>query len=168
MKKFLILLVTILGIAGFSYYYFSAPKVLERRLDSMLGTLSFGALNFGDMDKEADKFASHFASQVEFSGSGNSIIAGTVDPAEMRDLYLIKFRTAAKSSQAERTGDFFVKLQSADSAVMDATIQLDIILRDNVSYPQTMPVRLIWKKKEGEWVIVEVQLQDPLRSEVNV
>ncbi|MGJ8723151.1 MAG: hypothetical protein ACSHYB_01230 [Roseibacillus sp.] len=168
MKKFLFLLMAILGLAGFAYYYFSAPKVLERRLESLLGTLSFGTISLADMDKEADKFAAHFASEVEFSGSGNSIISGTVSPAEMRELYLIKFRTAAKSSQAKRTGDFFVKLQAADQAEMDATIQLDIILRDNVSYPQTMPVRLLWKKKGGQWVITEVQLQDPVHEDFNV
>ena len=165
MKKLLFVLIAILGIAGFTYYYFSAPKVLERRLDSLLSTLSFGAISFGDMDKEADKFASHFAEEVEFSGSGNSIIAGSVGPAEMRELYLNQFRAAAKSSQAKRSGDFYVKLRAADQAEMDATIQLDIILRDNVSHKQTMPVRLIWKKKGGKWVITEAQLQDPVHVE---
>ena len=116
------------------------------------------------MDKEADKFASHFAPEVEFSGAGNSIIAGTVGPAEMRELYLNQFRAASKSSQAKRSGDFYVKLRAADRAEMDATIQLDVILRDNMSYKQTMPVRLIWKKEGGEWVITEAQMQDPVGS----
>ena len=162
MKKLLFILVAILGIAGFTYYYFSAPKVLERRLDSLLSTLSFGTLSFGDMEKEGDKFASHFATEVEFSGAGNSIIAGSVGPDDMRELYLKQFRTAAKSSQAKRTGDFFVKLRAADRAEMDATIQLDIILRDNSSYKQVMPARLIWRKEGGKWVITEAQMQAPV------
>ena len=164
MKKLLFVLVAILGIAGFIYYYFSAPKVLERRLDSMLSTLSFGAISLGDMDKEADKFASHFASEVEFSGAGNSIIAGSVGPDELRSLYLDQFRAAAKSSQGKRTGNFYVKLQAADRAEMDATIELDITLRNNMSHKQTMPVRLIWRKTGGQWVITEAQLQDPVNG----
>lgn len=167
MKKLLFILVAILAIAGFSYYYFSAPKVLERRLDSLLASLSFGTITLKDMDKEGDNFASHFASEVEFSGAGNSIISGTVSPADMKEMYLIKFRTAAKSSQAERTGDFYVKLRAADEAEMDVTISMDIILRDNLSYPQEMPARLIWKKENGSWVISEVQMREPLEQELN-
>ena len=164
MKKLLFILVAILGIAGFFYYYFSAPKVLERRLDSMLSTLSFGTISFGDIEKDADKFSSFFAAEVEFSGSGNSIIAGTVGPADMRELYLNQFRAAAKSSQAKRKGDFHVKLQAADRAEMDATIELDIVLRDNSSHLQTMPVRLTWRKSGGKWVITEAQLLDPING----
>ena len=161
MKKLLFLLVAVLGIAGFIYYYFSAPKVLERRLDSLMGTMSFGLVSLGDVEKEADKFAGHFADEVTFSGAGNEIISGTVEPSELRELYLNQFRPAAKSAKAQRTGDFFVKLTATNKAVMDATIELTITLRDNSSYPQSMPVRLSWVKKGGKWVISEVQMQLP-------
>lgn len=162
MKKLLLTLAAILGIAGFTYYYFSAPKTLERRLDSLLSSLSFGVVTLKDMDKEADNFASHFAEEVIFSGSGNEIISGTVSTNELREMYLEQFRIAAKSSQASRIGDFSVKLQAANQAEMDTTIELKIILRDNTSYPQTMPARLIWKKTGRSWVITEIKLQDPL------
>lgn len=162
MKKLLFIFAAILTIAGFSYYYLSTPKVLERRLDSLLSSLSFGSVSLKDTDKEAENFSSHFAEEVVFSGSGNEIISGTVSANEMREMYLNKFRAATKSSQAKRTGDFSVKLQAADRAEMDVTIELKIILRDNVSYPQTMPARLAWKKAGGNWVIAEVQLQNPL------
>lgn len=167
MKKFLSLVGVILALAGFSYYYLSAPKVLERRLDSLLGSLSFGAITLKDMEKEGQDFASHFAPQIEFSGAGNSIIAGTVSSAEMKELYLLKFRPAVKSSQAKRTGDFFVKLKSADRAEMDVTISMDIVLRDNTAYPQTVPSRLIWIKEGGTWLISEVQLREPVEEGLN-
>lgn len=168
MKKVLLPLVAVLAIAGFSYFYFSTPKVLERRLDSLMESLSFGTVSLGSIEKEADDFVSHFANEIEFSGAGNSIIMGTVGPADMRELYLNQFRTAARSSQATRTGDFFIDLKAPDRAVMDATIELDIVLRDNLSYPQTMPVRLHWTKTGGKWLISEVQLQDPIDGDFNL
>ena len=136
MKKLLFLLVAVLAIAGFSYYYFSTPKILERRLDSLLDSLSFGTVSLGSVEKDADDFASHFAPEIEFSGSGNSIIMGTVSPDDLRALYLNQYRAAAKNSQAKRTGDFHVELTAADQAEMDATIELTTVLRDNTSYPQ--------------------------------
>lgn len=168
MKKLLLIVVAILAIAGFTYHYFSAPKILERRLDSLLDSLSFGAITLKDMDQEGEQFASHFAAEVEFSGSGNSIISGTVTPSEMKALYLEKFRTASKTSQAKRTGDFSVQLKAPDRAEMDATISLEVILRDNTSYPQSMPASFLWIKNDGKWVISEVQMREPLGGQINL
>ncbi len=162
MKKVSFLFTALLVIASFTYYYFSAPKVLERRLDSLTDSLTFGAISLGGFESDADNFATHFANEVEFSGAGNSIITGTVTPSDLRELYLNQLRAAAKKCQAKRTGDFFVKLQSPDRAEMDATIMMDLVLRDNIAYPQTVPVRFHWEKKQGKWLISEVQLQEPI------
>ena len=164
MKKLLTLLAGVVVIAGFCYYYFSTPKILERRLDSLLGTLSFGVVSLTDLDKEGDRFASHFAQEITFSGSGNEIISGQVQPSNLRALYLDKYRVAAKKATAKRTGAIAIKLQAANEAEMDTTIEIDITLRDNSAYPQSIPARLDWKKVKGEWVISGVQLKLPAGS----
>ena len=167
MKKLLILFALILALAGFFYYYFSTPKILERRLESLMDTLSFGVVSLKNIEKEGDHFASHFASEVTFSGAGNEIISGTVEPNERRELYLEKYRVALKSAQTQRIGEFFVKLTAANEAEMEATLQFKLILRDNTSYPQEMPTRLQWIKEDGKWVISEVQLQLPTEANLN-
>lgn len=161
MKKLLIIVAAILGITGYVYFYFSAPRVLERRLDSLLDSMSFGLVTLKDMEKEGDHFASHFAPEVTFSGSGNEIVSGTVTPAELKEIYLLRFRVASKSANAATKGDVTAKLTSPDRAEMKAFVQVNIILRDNTSYPQNMPVELMWQKINGKWVISEVQLLKP-------
>ena len=167
MKKLLTLLIAVLAIAGFIYYSFSAPRVLERRLNSLLGSLSFGVVSLKDLDKEGDKFASLFAEEVTFSGAGNEIISGTVNSEELKTLYLDQFRVAVKSSRAKRVGEFKVSLQSPKEANMQTSIQLDTVLRDNSSYPQTMPITLSWKKENGDWVITKVKMETPLEQDFN-
>lgn len=136
-------------------------------MDSLLDTMSFGVVTLKDMEKEGDDFASHFAPEIVFSGSGNEIVAGSATPDSMKDLYLMRFRVASKSANATTKGDVSITVLSADRAEMKATIDVNIILRDNTSYPQVMPVHLVWEKINGKWVIAEVQLLEPTDGGIN-
>ena len=161
MKKLLFPLIAILGIGAFVYYHFSAPNVLERRLDSLLDSLSFGVVSLKDLDKESEHFASHFADEVTFSGAGNDIISGTVTPADLQELYLNQYRAGAKKAAASKIGDFSIKLTSAKEAEMKATIKIDLVLRDNSTYPQETPALFTWVNRGGRWVISGVKLELP-------
>ncbi|MBK1834927.1 hypothetical protein [Roseibacillus ishigakijimensis] len=162
MKKLLVSLAAVLAIAAFAYYYFSAPRVIDRRLDSLLDTMSFGAVTLKNLDQEAADFADHFAESVIFSGSGSEVISGEVSRAEMQELYHSQFRVGAKSSQAKVIGETVIVMRGSDRAEMDTTVKLDLVLRDNMSYPQSIPARLQWRKREGKWRIDEVRMLEPV------
>ena len=67
MKKLLFIALLTLGIAGFVYLHYSTPQVLNRRLDSLLDSLSFGTISLQENTKAGDRFAEHFLEEVTLS-----------------------------------------------------------------------------------------------------
>lgn len=162
MKKLLFIVALVALLGSFFYYYYSAPRVIDRRLDSLLDSLSFGAISLKEKSKSADEFADHFSATVRFSGAGNDIIAGSPSREDLRALYSEQLRAYAKGSKAERSGDTSIKLTGSDRAEMDTAITLQVSTFANTTHQQEMPCRLTWAKESGTWRISEVQLQKPM------
>jgi len=161
MKKLLFIALLTLGIAGFVYFHYSTPQVLNRRLDSLLDSLSFGTISLQENTKAGDRFAEHFLEEVTFTGNGNDIIAGTPTRDELRELYLEQLRSFARNCQASHSGDTNITLKSADNAQMETTISLQGTFHGNQSFQRDIPVRFTWQKKKGSWHISAVQLLEP-------
>lgn len=162
MKKLLIIVALVAVLGSFFYYYYSAPRIIDRRLDSLLDTLTFGAISLQDPEKSGDDFAEHFTTTVQFSGAGNEIITGSPSREELRGIYLEQLRAFAKVSEAERDGDTSIRLSGSDRAEMDTAILLKVTTFANTAHEQAMPCRLVWVKEGGSWQISEVQLQKPM------
>lgn len=168
MKAFSLALCGVLGIAIFVYFYYSTPRVLERRLDSLLSSLSFGLIELGDKASAADDFTSHFAEEISFSGSGNEIITGNPSRADMREIYLTQLRTFARSCQADIKDKPIITITNTVKAEMDVTIVLSIVFGNSEPYEQVMPSRLTWEKTSGQWVIASVKLLKPISVDANL
>jgi hypothetical protein len=161
MKKLLVTAGLVLALGAFFYYYFSAPRVIDRRMNSLLDSLSFGAVSLQEKGKSADNFADHFAEEIRFSGAGNDIITGSPSQEDLRSLYLDQLRGYAKSSEAKRSGETEIRLQGSDRAVMSTTVSLRVVSFANTSHQQEIPSRFTWVKKSGNWLISEVRLESP-------
>lgn len=166
MKKFLVIAALAFGIAAFIYYHFSTPQVLDRRLNSLLGTMTFGAVSLKENSAAADDFIEHFTDDVLFSGAGNDLIVGTPSRDDLKMLYLQQLRTYARSCDATATGNTKIALKRANLAQMDTNITLTGNLHGNTAFERTFPVRFMWQKIEGTWSISAVQLQEPIDIDV--
>jgi len=161
MKK-LIPILLLLGVILYCYVHFSTPRVLQRRTDSFLATMNFGALSLAVPEKAADEFASHLADEITFSGSNFEIIAGTPSRAELRSSYL-EYRGVIKNSSIERIGKTSVKLSGSAEASVQTTLKIDVVAHGNSHYDQELPLIFSWQKIEGDWLLAEIKLLAPAR-----
>ncbi|MEM9081919.1 MAG: hypothetical protein AAGC74_14640, partial [Verrucomicrobiota bacterium] len=136
MKKFLFLLIAVLILAVFAWWHFSAPRVVQRRCDSMLSHLNFGLVSLDSPEKEADQFASHLSNEVRFLGAAFDIIEGTESRNELRDRF-IQFRQYVKSSSVSRVNETQVTIQSPTQALLETTIDFNFTFHGNSSTRQT-------------------------------
>lgn len=166
MKKLLLIAALVFGIAAFVYYHFSTPRVLDRRLDSLLDTMTFGAVSLKENSTAADDFIAHFTEDVLFTGSGNDLIVGSPTRDDLKMLYIQQLRTYARSCKATATGNTQIALKRADLAQMETNVTLTGNLHGNTSFERTFPVTFMWQKREGKWAISAVRLKEPVDIDV--
>ena len=160
MKKFITLLGLILGISAFLYYYYSAPRILERRLAGLIKTLDYSAVSLENQDKDAEHFASYFAPSVTLSGADN-FLEGEADPDTLSRLYSENYRNSAKSISVQLSEKPRTKLKSAKLAEMTFALRIDIRSLSNFQDQREIPCHFQWEKTGGKWKISKIILLDP-------
>lgn len=140
---------------------------MERRVDSLLSEMNFGLVSLGEHGDAADKFASHFAETVTFSGSESPLFESEEGRAALRKLYL-EYRTFAKSSSAERIGDTQVTVADSTTAEVATTVAFRLTFHGTDGGDQReLPVVLTFEKLAGDWLISKVEMQGKALEDVD-